>query len=178
MALSRDAFKALGKQARGMVPNLKTEPQPDPVRTLLDKYSPRNVALIMIQCPHVSMVRGLRQWPAEGRQVRKGSEGIAICAPCAPKLGAVDDDGQPLERTNGRMRFTVRYVFDISQTEPTGEPTHYTLSAEAIMAAAAHDRIAARRPVTPQVAALPGMAPLGIDHGLAACVAAGLGEDT
>jgi hypothetical protein len=37
-----------------------------------------NSALLIAQCPHVSMVGGFRQWLRNGRQVRKGEKGLGI----------------------------------------------------------------------------------------------------
>ena len=73
--------------------------------SLLDSYSPSNCLAILFQYPHATNCAGFHAWKAVGRSVRKGSKGIAIMIP----LGGDDDD---------KPRFSWRYVFDISQTEP------------------------------------------------------------
>src|ERR671919_1714984 len=45
-------------------------------------YSFNNQLLIYLQCPEATRVAGYRAWQRLGRQVRKGSRGIQILAPC------------------------------------------------------------------------------------------------
>ena len=76
--------------------------------SLLDSYSPNNCLAILFQFPSATNCAGFHAWRSAGRSVRKGSKGIAILIP----LGA--EDGE-------KPRFSWRYVFDISQTEPLDE---------------------------------------------------------
>ena len=98
-------------------------------------YSARNVQLIISQKPNASYVAGYQKWKKElKRIVKKGEKGIAIVAYTpqtrydeVPKLNA---EGKPVLDTDGKLvytlkkttkpAFSIKYVFDISQTE--GEP--------------------------------------------------------
>lgn len=75
---------------------------------LLDSFSPSNALMILFQKPHATQCAGFHAWREAGRAVRKGAKGAAILVP----LG-VDDDNNP--------RFSWRYVFDISDTEPLSD---------------------------------------------------------
>ena len=72
---------------------------------LLESYSPNNALMILFQRPNATQCAGFHAWRAAGRAVRKGAKGIAILVP----LGAGEDD---------KPRFSWRYVFDISDTDP------------------------------------------------------------
>jgi antirestriction protein ArdC len=78
-------------------------------------YSPRNVWMIMSQRDDASQVAGFKTWQSMGRQVRKGSKGIAILAPCVYKRE--DENGDAHKVLGG---FRVAYVFDVSDTD--GDP--------------------------------------------------------
>jgi hypothetical protein len=82
-------------------------------------YSPQNVWLILMACPHATMVAGFKKWRTMGRFVCKGEKGIPILAPLLVKQA--DTDGEDIEQLVG---FKVVHVFDISQTdgEPLPEP--------------------------------------------------------
>jgi antirestriction protein ArdC len=83
------------------------------------RYSPTNVAMILNQRPDATQVAGFRVWQSMGRQVRKGSKGIAIWAPCSYKVERQDADGEITEaKTLGGFRLA--YVFDVADTD--GEP--------------------------------------------------------
>ena len=45
------------------------------------RYSPQNVWLILMECPHATMVAGFKKWQTMGRFVRKKEKGIPILAP-------------------------------------------------------------------------------------------------
>ena len=77
-------------------------------------YSPQNVWLILMACPHATMVAGFKKWRTMRRNVRKGEHGIPILAPILVK---VNENGVEEDKLVG---FKVVYVFDIGQTE--GEP--------------------------------------------------------
>jgi len=83
------------------------------------RYSPNNVWLIMLACPHARMVAGFHKWRLMGRFVRRGEKGIPILAPMM--VNKEDENGEKEKFLTG---FRVVYVFDISQTdgEPLPEP--------------------------------------------------------
>jgi hypothetical protein len=71
----------------------------------LDKYTPLNQLLIVIQCPNVQEVHGFWEWQDLGFAVKKGEPGIAIRAP------HFDEDNE----FEGCHRV---YVWDVSQVAP------------------------------------------------------------
>ena len=75
------------------------------------RYSPQNVWLIMMACPHATLVAGFKKWRTMDRYVCKGETGIPILAPILVKLNENDDENEKL------VGFKVVYVFDVSQTE-------------------------------------------------------------
>ena len=77
--------------------------------TLINRFSFRNVCLILGQRPDALECAGFHDWAKVGRSVKKGAKGIAILVPMTRK----DEDS---EKDPG-MWFTWRYVFDISDTE-------------------------------------------------------------
>lgn len=80
------------------------------------KYSYGNVILIMMQCPHASMVAGFQTWKKEfQRSVKKGERGIRILAPC-PVRRKLEDPSDETEAVYIPYYKPVT-VFDISQTE-------------------------------------------------------------
>ena len=94
---------------------------------ILGKYSRRNIALILIQAGErgrdiPAAVAGFHDWRAAGRMVRKGSKGYAIFAPIVRKAAAdsVSDD-------DGPRGFTVRYVFDVVDTDALADNAPATL---------------------------------------------------
>jgi hypothetical protein len=80
-------------------------------------YSPRNVWLIMCQRPDATQVAGFKAWQAMGRQVRKGSKGIAVLAPCVYKRE--DAEGNETKVLGG---FRLAYVFDVADTDGDALP--------------------------------------------------------
>jgi antirestriction protein ArdC len=114
------------------------------------KYSANNYMLILMQCPHASLVAGYNKWQELGRQVRKGEKGIRILAPMVFKRTETDSNGDETE--SKRIWFKVVSVFDISQTD--GEPVPFPSA----------------MPGAPVL--LDGEAPEGLYDGLAALVAA------
>ncbi len=75
---------------------------------LLDSYSPSNALMILFQKPHATQCAGFHAWREAGRAVRKGAKGAAILVPIG-------------EDSEGDLRFTWRYVFDITDTDPISE---------------------------------------------------------
>ena len=49
------------------------------------QYSPNNIWLIKMACPHASMVAGFHKWKELGRYVKRGEKGISILAPILVK---------------------------------------------------------------------------------------------
>ena len=88
----RDAVKAMESNAP-VIP-----------ASLADQFSPFNCLAILSQDPHATNCAGFHAWRSAGRQVKKGSKGLAILIP----LGVGDDD---------KPRFSWRYVFDITSTQ-------------------------------------------------------------
>ena len=81
-------------------------------------YSFNNQLLIYLQCPEATRVAGYRAWQRLGRQVRKGSRGIQILAPCRRRVSRVTSEGEQdeTERIEILTGFRVVHVFDVSQT--------------------------------------------------------------
>ena len=71
--------------------------------------SPVNQCLVFTQYPNATILGGYQQWQRAGKQVKKGSQGIAIWIPTRKKA---EEDGEE-EKT----RFFMVSMFDISQTE-------------------------------------------------------------
>jgi len=78
-------------------------------------YSASNIWLIACQRDDATQVAGFKAWQAMGRQVRKGSKGIQILAPCIAKR----EDAEGNE-TRDVVGFRAAYVFDVSDTD--GDP--------------------------------------------------------
>ena len=79
-------------------------------------YSANNCLLIMLQCPHATLVAGYRKWEKEfERHVKKGETAIRILAPWTHKKKVEDENGDESEIT--WMTFRPVPVFDYSQTE-------------------------------------------------------------
>lgn len=80
------------------------------------KYSYGNVMLILMQCPHASMVAGFQTWKKEfQRSVKKGERGIRVLAPC-PVRRKLENPSDETEDVYIPY-FKQVTVFDISQTE-------------------------------------------------------------
>jgi hypothetical protein len=79
--------------------------------TLINRYSFRNVCLILSQNSDAIECAGFNDWKKVGRSVKKGEKGLAILVPMSRKNDEGDDD----------LWFTWRYVFDMSQTEAIEE---------------------------------------------------------
>lgn len=103
-------------------------------------YSFRNVMLILLQCPHASLVAGYNDWKKKfDRHVKAGENGIAILAPSPRKFIShqlktdpntkqyiIGEDGKPetepvIVRYN---EYRVVYVYDVSQTEGKELPSY------------------------------------------------------
>jgi hypothetical protein len=86
---------------------------------LLGRFSPKNCYAILSQDPNATNCAGFHEWRKTGRIVRKGSKGLAILVP----MGMMAD----AEGTSERMRFSWRYVFDVTSTDPIAEDSPSTL---------------------------------------------------
>jgi hypothetical protein len=83
-------------------------------------YSATNVMMILFQRPDAQRVAGYRTWPALGRQVVKGAQGIAIWAPCARRVEREDETTGESVTARALSGFRLVHVFDVADTE--GEP--------------------------------------------------------
>lgn len=96
-----------------------------------------NTGLILMQCPHASVVGGFFQWQKQGRSVKKGESGISLWIPTSGSNAKETDSPTPAEakeasgetgtKAKSKSRFIMGTVFDISQTEirtakPEAEP--------------------------------------------------------
>lgn len=87
---------------------------PEIPSNLLNSFSPSNALMILCQKPRATQCAGFHAWKEAGRSVKKGAKGAAILVP----LGVGEDD---------KPRFSWRYVFDISDTEPLTDSSPATL---------------------------------------------------
>lgn len=122
----RDRFRSIVKRIAAM---------PEADREALSKkvlaanvdghvLSPHNQCLLAVQCPHVTIVGGFRQWREQGRTVRRGEHGHMIWVPIT--YGEPSDDTPQPSDMDGQEKksgvgFIVGTVFDISQTEELGQ---------------------------------------------------------
>ncbi len=82
-------------------------------------YSYRNVILILQQCPHATLTKGIRTWNKEGRRIRTGETGLRINA-CFDKDEDEEKDRPPVVPSKRKRKSNSRFrrvsVFDVSQT--------------------------------------------------------------
>lgn len=75
--------------------------------------SAHNIALICYQGGgNATVVGGFKQWLRQGRCVQKGQHGYSILYPVFPKRKQEEEE----EAGDSPARYSVGYVFDISQT--------------------------------------------------------------
>lgn len=86
------------------------------VMSRFHRYSVNNMALIFMQNPQATYVKGYRAWQALGRQVQRGSQGLTIIAPIIKK----SQDKEKCEQEPQVAGFRTATVFDIDQT--VGQP--------------------------------------------------------
>lgn len=84
---------------------------------MLQFYSERNAALIAMQRPGATEVRGYVAWREQGRQVRRGEHGIRILAPRGKRDAEAPTEDNP-SGTDEMQFFGLISVFDITQTDP------------------------------------------------------------
>jgi hypothetical protein len=86
---------------------------------LLNQFSFKNCCAILSQDPNATNCAGFHEWRKVGRIVRKGSKGLAILVPMGIQADA--------KGTSERMRFSWRYVFDVTSTDPISADSPSTL---------------------------------------------------
>lgn len=90
-------------------------------------FSYHNTCLIASQCPHATLLGGIRQWNNQGRRIKKDEHGYMIWVPVNPSREGDPDTPQPSEwdstETPGRTYFVIGTVFDVSQTCETQAAT-------------------------------------------------------
>lgn len=94
------------------------------------RYSARNALLIRSQNLEARYAKGYKSWCKLDRFVKKGAKGISILAPCikeveeykesADKAEYRDKNGEKVSK-NVLVGFTVKYVFDIADTDGSDE---------------------------------------------------------
>jgi len=126
------------------------------------KYSFNNMILIFAQRPGAKRVAGMTTWNRLGRWVKKGEKGIAILAPVIAKVKKRQKDDDETEEYSEETvyrrlaGFTVRYVYDIEQTQGKELPTADALECDSagihiadggLSAAELYEKIMAASPV-------------------------------
>ena len=124
--LRREKFRGIVKAIAGMPESDRIALSQKVVAATVEGHvlSLHNQCLLAVQCPHVTVVGGFRQWKEQGRTVRRGEHGHMIWVPITYGEKNGDDTPQPSEidgeEKNIGGRFLMGTVFDISQTEETG----------------------------------------------------------
>ncbi len=107
--------------------------------TVFHKYSFNNMVLIFVQRPGATRVAGMTTWNRLGRWVKKGEKGIAILAPVlakcvAKKKKGTEESETEYDETETSQRrlvgYTVRYVYDIEQTQGKELPSSDALECD------------------------------------------------
>jgi len=80
-------------------------------------YSATNCLMIAFQRPDATRVAGYRTWTTLGRQVQRGSKGIAIWAPVTRKVATAEDGDPDPDALRRCVGFRLAYVFDVADTE-------------------------------------------------------------
>jgi hypothetical protein len=125
----RERFRALAKQVAELPDAERARLSAELVAVVTVEGHPLSFANTMLACfqrPGVTIVGGFAQWLKAGRAVRKGETGIGIWVPISGKRKAdrpepaapADTDGNG---DDGRPRFMMGTVFDVSQTDPRAD---------------------------------------------------------
>lgn len=132
--------KAIIKEAMGKVTAYQTDPSA--LKKLLDftatglNYSARNSMLIQLQKPDATLLKGYKQWSADGIQVNKGETGIKIFGAPVDLKTIIDTNGErirwadatPEQKNQANTKqlpvqtvkhYPVETVFDVRQTNAT-----------------------------------------------------------
>ena len=116
---THDRVKELTRQLETGIQDLYASGRYEEYLTMLSKfhkYSYGNVMLILMQCPHASMVAGFQTWKKEfQRSVKKGERGIRVLAPCPVRRKLENPSDEPEDVYIPYFKQVT--VFDISQTE-------------------------------------------------------------
>jgi len=91
------------------------------IMRMMERYSERNAALIVMQRPEATEVHGFGEWRALGRCVRKGEHGIRILVPVGRSADKEPTETKP-DGEKGRQLFKIGFVFDVAQTDPIEQP--------------------------------------------------------
>jgi len=105
------------------------------VATMFHNYSFNNILMIYCQRRQATKVAGMATWNKLGRWVKKGEKGIAIFAPIFSKSTKKKDNKGEAEYDEAEpadikriVGFTIRYVYDIEQTQGKELPKSEILS--------------------------------------------------
>lgn len=132
--------KKIIQEAMGKVAKYQQDQQE--LKKLLDftatglNYSARNSMLIQLQNPQATLLKGYKQWSADGIQVNKGEQGIKIFGAPANLKTIIDRNGEKIrwadatsqqkELANNKQlevrsikHYPVETVFDVRQTNAT-----------------------------------------------------------
>lgn len=134
--------KRLIQEAMGKVS--KYQQDPAELKKLLDftatglNYSARNSMLIQLQNPAATLLKGYKQWAADGIQVNKGEKGIKIFGAPANLKTIIEKNGEKIRWADATPEqkqlannkdlevrsikyYPVETVFDVRQTNATAE---------------------------------------------------------
>ncbi|MCQ6659504.1 ArdC family protein [Leuconostoc citreum] len=134
--------KQIIQEAMGKV--AKYQQDPAELKKLLDftatglNYSARNSILIQLQNPKATLLKGYKQWSADGIQVNKGEKGIKIFGAPTNLKTIIDSNGEKIRwsdatpeqkqlANNNQLEvrsvkhYPVETVFDVRQTNATAE---------------------------------------------------------
>lgn len=132
--------KQIIQEAMGKVAKFQQDPQE--LKKLLDftatglNYSARNSMLIQLQNPAATLLKGYKQWAADGIQVNKGEKGLKIFGAPVNLKTIIDRNGEKIrwadatpeqkQRANNNevevrsiKHYPVETVFDVRQTNAT-----------------------------------------------------------
>ena len=119
----REKMSGLAKRIAGMTPEERgAMARKYPIITCEGRaLSFHNNCMLLFQSPVTpTMVAGFRQWKKADRQVRKGEHSIGVIY---VPLGEKDKEtGLSTPATGEDIRFALVAMFDITQTEPVGQP--------------------------------------------------------
>lgn len=82
-----------------------------------NSYSFNNQMWLLSQMPSLTTVHSLTEWNKLGRHIKKGSKSLKIFIPNMKKVELKDEDDNVIRHKYVPVSFSVRSVFDISQTE-------------------------------------------------------------
>lgn len=91
--------------------------------TSINRYSFRNILLLMAQCPEARNVATFNAWKELGRTVKRGAKSLTVLRPRIVRVKDIDAEN-PSEPQTLLAGFSYLNVFDVEQTEgaPIPEP--------------------------------------------------------